>query len=222
MRRPVLPGLCEVRRQRRARAIDFRTAAADNSLDNRREVEMNPVDRIVDIFERRGGGTGKLEPVTPLAHALQAATLADEEGAPPPLVAAALLHDIGHLLERGRADIAALGMDARHEEQGHRFLGDCFGAEVTEPVRLHVQAKRYLCAVEPEYLERLSASSLRSLVLQGGPLSRGEVAEFEQHPRAREAVWLRRLDDRAHVRGRPTPTLEDYRGLLQASACVTR
>lgn len=183
---------------------------------------MNPVDRIFDLFQRRGGGGCTLDHVSPLAHALQAATLAEDAGASPSLVTAALLHDIGHLLDGGRADIAALGMDAHHEELAWRLLGADFGPDVIEPVRLHVQAKRYLCAIEPVYLESLSSASLRSLELQGGPLSVDEVAEFERSPFAADAVCLRRLDDRARVRGMATPTLEDFRCLLEAAACVTR
>ena len=183
---------------------------------------MNRVDRIFELFEQRGTACCTLDPVSPLAHALQAATLAEDEGAAPSLVAAALLHDIGHLLDDARADIAALGVDARHEELAYRWLYDDFGPDVCEPVRLHVQAKRYLCAVEPAHLDRLGGPSLRSLVLQGGPLSREEVAVFEGHPHARDAVWLRRLDDRASVRGMATPSLEDFRCLLDAAVCFAR
>jgi len=137
------------------------------------------------------------EPVSVLQHSLQAASLAKQSNALPHLVVAALLHDIGHLLHGLPEDIAAHGVDGRHELAGEAWLRRRFGSEVSGPVRLHVDAKRYLCCVEPEYLAQLSASSIQSLKLQGGPLTADEARDFENNPHFRDAVLLRRCDDAA-------------------------
>jgi predicted HD phosphohydrolase len=110
-------------------------------------------------------------------------------------VVAALVHDIGHLLQNLPEDIADRGSDAHHEDVGHAWLARHFGPEVTEPVRLHVEAKRYLCRVDPGYLKRLSPASVQSLALQGGPFDDAEVREFENRPHYRDAVRLRTWDD---------------------------
>jgi phosphonate degradation associated HDIG domain protein len=168
-------------------------------------------------FDRFGAQAYLGEPVSQLEHALQAATLADEDGASAALVAAALLHDVGHLADEELDDPAARGVDGRHEELARRFLGAYFGPETTEPIRLHVAAKRYLCAVQPAYAEQLSPASIRSLELQGGPFTFGEVEEFEQSPYAIDAVRLRRYDDAAKVPGLVTPELEHFRPFLEAA-----
>jgi predicted HD phosphohydrolase len=131
---------------------------------------------------------------------------------------AALLHDIGHLLHNHGQGCATRGIDDRHEELGVRFLARAFGTEVTEPVRLHVAAKRYLCAAEPAYLGRLSAASVRSLELQGGPMSADEVGEFERNPYSTAALVVRRYDDAAKVVGLATPPLAHFRKYLEAAA----
>ena len=115
-------------------------------------------------------------------HALQAAELAEREGAPDALVVAALLHDVGHLLDGQDEDLADRGVDGRHEEAGCAWLAAHFGPEVIEPIRLHVAAKRYLCAVDPAYLDGLSPASRLSLSLQGGPMDAEERARFESNP----------------------------------------
>jgi phosphonate degradation associated HDIG domain protein len=153
-------------------------------LSSLREIER--------LYATRGGlryGEG----VTQLEHALQCATLADAAGVGPALVTAALLHDIGHLL-RGEADAAA--SDDRHEGKGAQALAGLFGPDVRGPVALHVAAKRYLCAREPDYFDALSPASKASLQLQGGPFDAGQADAFEQRPFSREAVALRRWDDR--------------------------
>jgi len=178
----------------------------------------NAVEQVRRLFRLRGGGARLRELVSPRAHALQCAALARRHGQPAPLVAAALLHDVGHLL-LGPPDIAGLHHDARHEQVGADWLEQRFGAGVAGPVRLHVAAKRYLCAVEPGYLARLSQPSLHSLWLQGGPMNAAERARFEASRGHRQALLLRRLDDEARVPGAAVPGLEDYEPLLHALAC---
>ena len=172
---------------------------------------------IFEIFEVKGGDAYFGEPVSQLEHALQAAYHAERESAPPWLVVAALLHDIGHLLHDLPEHIADLGVDARHEDVGHAWLAQYFGPEITAPVRMHVDAKRYLCATDPEYLKLLSPASVQSLQLQGGPFCEAEARAFEQQPFAREAVRLRRWDDLAKVPGMQVPGLEHYRAMIEAS-----
>jgi phosphonate degradation associated HDIG domain protein len=154
------------------------------------------------------------EDVTQLEHVLQCAELARLDGAPDSLIAAALLHDIGQFLDEAGLAAEMHGIDARHEIGGSRFLAPHFGPEVTEPVRLHVAAKRYLCAVEPGYAESLSRASVLSLRLQGGPMSATERAAFEAEPFHVEAVRLRRYDDQGKRRDWQVPELESYRALL--------
>ena len=172
---------------------------------------------IFQIFEAKGGDAYFGEPVSQLEHALQAAHYAERENAPPWLVVAALLHDIGHLLHDLPEHIADLGIDSRHEDLGHFWLAQYFGPEITAPVRMHVDAKRYLCATDPEYLKLLSPASVQSLQLQGGPFTEEEARAFEQKPFAREAVRLRRWDDLAKVPGMLVPDLEHYRAMIEAS-----
>ncbi|HEX4165276.1 MAG TPA: HD domain-containing protein [Bryobacteraceae bacterium] len=170
---------------------------------------------IAAIFEKRGAGAYFGEPVSQLEHALQAAHFACHENAPDHMVVAALLHDVGHLLEDVPEDIAEQGVDARHEEIGLVWLKKRFGPEVSEPVYLHVTAKRYLCATDPDYFGKLSPASVLSLQLQGGPMMPGEVQEFEKHRYFREAVQLRRWDDRSKIEGLPTPSLDNYASVIE-------
>jgi phosphonate degradation associated HDIG domain protein len=176
---------------------------------------MHTIDRLFELYETRGAAWYGDEQVSQLEHALQAAHLATEDGAPPRLVAAALLHDIGHLLVPTEDNAALPPRLHRHEHVGPRFLASLLQLDVAELVGLHVLAKRYLCAVEPAYLTGLSLASLRSLLRQGGPLSDADARAFERNPRYREAVALRRWDDLAKVPGRPVPGLETYRGALE-------
>ena len=149
---------------------------------------------------------------------LQAAHSETSEGAPPTLVVAALLHDIGHLLEDVPETIEAWTLDARHEEIGARWLAQRFDAAVYEPVRLHVPAKRYLCATDASYLARLSSASVHTLKLQGGPMSAREAAHFETQPFWREALRVRRWDDQGKVAGLKTLALNDYAPLIERVA----
>jgi phosphonate degradation associated HDIG domain protein len=176
------------------------------------------LDQIERLYAERGGAEYHGEAVTQLEHALQAADLAEGGGYPPAGIAAALLHDIGHLLHGHGEDCAARGVNDDHEDLAVRFLVAAFGPSVTEPIRLHVAAKRYLCAVEAGYVGRLSEASARSLVLQGGPMSAGEVEEFEKNPFCRAAIAVRRWDDAAKVPGLPTPPFAHFRQYLETAA----
>ena len=179
---------------------------------------MSVVDEIFDRFQESGDELYIGEPVTVSEHMLQAAALAQRDEAPPDLVAAALLHDYGHLVHDLPEDSAERGVDTRHEELGFAFLERSFPPEVTEPIRLHVAAKRYLVAVDPGYRDELSPASSLSLELQGGPMSRKEIAAFERGPHAEGACRLRRWDDSAKEPGLDVPSLESYRGLLESLA----
>ena len=170
------------------------------------------VGQIALLFERHGHAPyegARREAVSALEHALQCAQLAEWANAEPPLVAAALLHDVGHFLA-AEAVLKSEQVDDRHELLAVPFLGDHFGVDVTEPIRLHVQAKRYLVAAEPGYAASLSQGSLHTLALQGGPMCREEIALFEALPNAGQALALRRWDDAAKQPGRHTPTLSYY------------
>jgi len=179
---------------------------------------MNAADEIFELFAARGAGAYFGEAVTVIDHGLQAAHFAERAGAPAALVLAALLHDVGHLLEAVPADIADWVSDARHEETGGRWLTSRFGRAVADPVRLHVAAKRYLCAVSPAYFDKLSPASVHTLALQGGPMSAEEVAAFEREPHFRDAVRVRVWDDQAKVGGLKTAALADYRDLILSQA----
>lgn len=163
-----------------------------------------------ELFSRRGNSQYGGEQVTQLEHALQCAQLAEQAGATEQQIIAALLHDIGHLLHDLPADAPDQGIDDHHENRGNTYLKTRFPASVCEPVRLHVDAKRYLCAVDPTYFATLSEPSVQSLELQGGPMSPAEVDRFESSPFWKEAVQLRRWDDLAKQVDLPTPTLQRY------------
>jgi len=178
---------------------------------------MTAIDRIFERFEIHGGRDYGSERVRQVEHALQCAALAEAEGAPAALISAALLHDIGHLIHDVGQRPAERGIDDRHEVLGEEWLRQWFSTEVTEPVRLHVPAKRYLTATDTDYFTTLSPASIRSLELQGGPFSAKEAAEFIRLPQASEAVRLRRWDDAAKVPGKATPELKHFRRYLEAS-----
>ncbi len=165
---------------------------------------------LLTLFDQRGASQYGGEAVTQLEHALQAAELAELQQAPASLIVAALLHDIGHLLHSLPNDSPDVGVDDCHETLGWRYLKSRFDDAVTEPVRLHVAAKRYLCATEKDYLNRLSPSSLISLELQSGPMSIEECAVFNNHAYAHQAVKLRRWDDEAKVPGHVSPPVTHF------------
>ena len=176
------------------------------------------VDELFAILERLGERQYGREAVSQLEHALQCATLAERDGAAPAQVTAALLHDLGHLVDGQGApepDVEIEG-DLRHEERAARYLSRWFGPEVTEPIRLHVPAKRYLVATDPAYGTLLSPESARSLELQGGAMDAGEAEAFRRQPYAAEAVALRRWDDLAKAPDATTPPLQHFRSAVEA------
>lgn len=178
---------------------------------------MNVAQEVLALYEARGSTAYFGERVSMIEHGLQAGYFAQLEGAPAPLIVAALLHDVGHLLEPVPDDIEDWTSDARHEETGARWLAQRFAPEISEPVRLHVPAKRYLCAVDAGYFARLSAASVHTLKLQGGPMSAREVAQFESERFHQEAVRVRGWDDQGKVAGLKTPPLRDYLELILAA-----
>ncbi len=179
-------------------------------------IATRSLDDVLALYEEWGAERYD-EEVTQLEHALQTAALAKAAGARDALVAAALLHDVGHVLElaggRFRSDA-----DERHESRGAAYLAALFPPEVTAPIAMHVQAKRYLCAVDAGYAPALSAGSVASLARQGGPMDEAEIAAFERHPVADAAVVLRRWDDEAKVLDLDSGTIEQHRTLLERVA----
>ncbi len=177
---------------------------------------MTGAEAIAELFAGPGARDYLGEAVTIGVHMRQAGALAQAAGAPASLVVAALLHDAGHL--RGETD-------ARHGIGGARWLSQWFGEEVTEPVRLHVAAKRYLCAAEPGYLGRLSPESVRTLARQGGPMTPAQRRAFEAMPYAQDALAVRRWDDQAKDPAVTPPAVACFGPLLAAlvrpGACGT-
>jgi len=173
----------------------------------------NPrLDALFEAFDRLGDEAYR-EDVSQLSHMLQTAALAVADGAPDALVAAALLHDVGHFVPSPSATDPV-----PHEALGVDWLRPLFGPEVWRPVGLHVAAKRYLCAASPGYLERLSAASQKSLIEQGGVFTPAEAERFIAAPYAQDSVRLRRYDDAAKVPDARTPRLDSYRELLDRLA----
>jgi phosphonate degradation associated HDIG domain protein len=175
---------------------------------------------VLDLFERHARQRYD-EQVTQLDHALQTAALARTDGASDALVAAALLHDVGHLLalRDGTAADGQTTVDLEHEARGARWLARVFPPSVTGPIALHVAAKRYRCAVDPAYHAALSPGSQASLERQGGPMTAAEVARFEANPAHVDAVRLRGWDDGGkRTDGVTVPTLADHVPLLERLA----
>jgi phosphonate degradation associated HDIG domain protein len=168
------------------------------------------LERIADLLTLKADGQYGLTHITQRQHALQAAWLAEKTGCPDSLVVASLLHDIGHLVHDLGDNPAEAGVDDLHEERGHQVLSAWFGPEVTEPVRLHVAAKRYLCATEADYFAKLSKDSVLSLSLQGGPMSADEVVAFDAIPQSAAAIQLRRFDEQAKVKDLQTPPVQHF------------
>lgn len=177
---------------------------------------MKTIDDIVQLYLLNGSQQYDGESVTQLDHALQCAALAEAVGQTKERVVACLLHDLGHLLDDSGK--IASEQDDRHEYRAMPYLQTLFGAAVTEPIRLHVQAKRYLCTVEPSYWAGLSNAAKRSLALQGGSFSAVEAEAFIAQPYASDAVQLRRWDDQAKVSGLTTPALQHFVPVLYAAS----
>ena len=168
-----------------------------------------------DILIRRGSESYLGEAVSMSEHMLQSAWIAEQAGEDKSVVVAALLHDIGHYTSEFGEDYLDLGIDNRHEVAGKRILESWLPPEVTEAVRWHVDAKRYLCAVEPAYFDGLSPASVRSLALQGGPMDSDEVSAFEKNPWLDTILRVRRYDDGGKVPGRKTPDMEYYLEMVE-------
>ncbi|MEM8793293.1 MAG: HD domain-containing protein [Pseudomonadota bacterium] len=170
---------------------------------------------IAEIFERNAAEEYLGESVTIGEHMLQCAELAERSGASDEVVAAALLHDIGHFTHEFPTDAADQGIDSKHEEAGAQVLEKFFPKVVVDCVRYHVDAKRYLCATNPEYFDRLSEASILSLNLQGGPMSTDEVAKFDENPDVIDIVQVRLWDDEGKDPGHKAPEFGHYLALLQ-------
>jgi gamma-butyrobetaine dioxygenase len=174
----------------------------------------DPVGQIADLFASEGAAEYLGEPVTQAAHMLQAAHLAEREEAGDALVAAALLHDVGHFTGTVSGQQLMAGTDNRHSHAGADWLAQWFGPDVTEPVRMHVAAKRYLCAVEPGYADTLSPASVYTLGVQGGPMQGDALAKFAASRYAEDACRLRRWDDAAKDPAAAAPPFAHFRPLL--------
>jgi phosphonate degradation associated HDIG domain protein len=176
---------------------------------------MSPVsiDSILSMYSTWGNETYD-EDVTQLAHALQCAALAKREGSSEELIAAALLHDIGHLFEIERRNGPDFSADLRHELTGSEYLSELFPPAVTAPIAMHVEAKRYLAANEAGYFDGLSRGSQRSLDVQGGPFTAAESARFMELEGSADAIKLRRWDDFGKVIGLDVPDFDTWIPLL--------
>lgn len=174
------------------------------------------------VLSRQGDRQYGREAVSQLDHALQCAGLAEQAGETPETVVAALLHDLGHLLAPAAAHAASEGdkADDLHQYVALPFLRGLFPAGVLEPIRLHVDAKRYLCAIDPGYWATLSPVSQQSLVVQGGAYTTAQALEFARQPFAQEAIRLRRYDDCAKVPGRQVPPLEHFMAIASGVAAA--
>jgi len=176
----------------------------------------NIVEFLLDIFERRGADSYLGEAVTMSEHMLQCAECAAADGADSELIAAALLHDIGHYTNEFPDDALEQGIDNHHDSAGGSILAGFFSERISECVRLHVLAKRYLCAVEADYFAKLSPASVHTLNLQGGPMSKAEISEFTANSYHQDAIRVRRWDEAGKTKGVITRNIRDFEPLLQS------
>jgi phosphonate degradation associated HDIG domain protein len=179
---------------------------------------VNSVDAVMALLASEGATMYGGEVVTQLEHALQCASLAEEAGAGDALISACLLHDLGHLIERHPQRVLDPNKDDLHQYMAVPFLRSLFGEAVLAPIRLHVEAKRYLCYADDGYWGALSLSSQQSLALQGGAFDTEQAERFMLQPFADDAVQLRRWDDRAKMRGCATPDLQHFSPILRRAA----
>ena len=175
---------------------------------------IDTIDEIFELFARFGSERYG-EDLSLKSHMLQSAAQACSLEAPRPVVVAALLHDVGHFLSPEGEAATGRGRELDHEAIGAAWLSRGFGEEVTAPIALHVSAKRYLCAVEPGYFDRLSQASRLSLVVQGGVMTQADIATFEEEPAFAAALMLRRCDDTGKDASVQTRSLPDYRELME-------
>ncbi|WP_170364726.1 (R)-1-hydroxy-2-trimethylaminoethylphosphonate oxygenase [Ruegeria arenilitoris] len=183
---------------------DFQTLTRDNI-----------VAFIADIFDRRGGEEYLGEPVTMAQHMLQGATIAEQNGMPEEIIVGALLHDIGHFTSEFGTYHPDDTEDRYHEDAGAEVLERFFPSVITDCCRYHVAAKRYLCATRPEYFNRLSAASVHTLELQGGPMSAEEVTAFEANPNLKEIIQVRYLDEAGKRPDMDTPGFDHFAPMVQ-------
>lgn len=198
-----------------------RISVNDDFLGRPADLPRRPRKRpIEELFAKYAGPRAQKlydEEITELEHGLQCAACARRDGADDATIAAALLHDVGHLLIGDHFPIEQkLGKDWKHEDVGARYLSRWFGPEVTEPVRLHVAAKRYLVTVDDEYAATLTPSSARSLEVQGGPMSEEERRAFEELPEYEAAVAVRRWDDEGKDPNTRAVPFAEYHDLLRS------
>ena len=170
---------------------------------------------LAEIFDRRGGEEYLGEPVTMAQHMLQGATMAEQQGLEEEIIVAALLHDIGHFTSEFGTYHPDDTEDRHHEDAGAEVLRAFFPSVVTDCVRYHVAAKRYLCATRPEYAKRLSAASVHTLELQGGPMRADEVAAFEANPNLNQIIQVRYLDEAGKRPDMETPGFSHFAPMVQ-------
>ncbi|MCI2400256.1 HD domain-containing protein [Aliiroseovarius subalbicans] len=173
------------------------------------------VDFIADIFTRRGGEEYLGEPVTMAQHMLQGATIAEQNGMSEEIIVAALLHDIGHFTSEFGTYHPDDTQDRHHEDAGEEVLAPFFPPVITDCVKYHVAAKRYLCATKPDYFARLSTASVHTLELQGGPMDPTEVTAFEQNPHLTEIIQVRYLDEAGKRPDMDTPDFAHFAPMVQ-------
>lgn len=178
---------------------------------------MNPVDEILSHFDLHGANHFDERDVTQIAHALQCAHQAELSGASAAMITASLLHDIGHLINPDARAAIDRGEDAEHEIRAVNYLKDWFDDDVLQPIRYHVDAKRYLTATDKDYFARLSSGSVASLAVQGGPFSEDEVEAFETLPYHQDAVQLRRWDEGGKSPTAETPSIRHFRKYVEAA-----
>ena len=186
------------------------TDSSDTQLTQETIVEF-----LGDIFRRCGDEEYLGEPVTMAQHMLQGATLAEQQGMEEEVIVGALLHDIGHFTSEFGTFSMEDTEDRYHEEAGAKVLEEFFPKMVTDCVRYHVAAKRYLCATRPEYFDQLSEASVHSLNLQGGPMNADEVADFENNPNLETIVAVRYLDDAGKDPDMETPDFWHFAPMVQ-------
>ena len=173
------------------------------------------IDFIRQIFMRRGSEAYLGESVTMSEHMLQCAMLAETQNASDEMIAAALLHDVGHFSNDFPKDAFEQSIDNRHEEAGAALLAPVFPDLVVDCVRHHVAAKRYLCAVDASYFSMLSEASVHTLQLQGGAMSADETLAFEEQAHLGSILQVRRWDESSKIAAKPTPPFDHYLPLIR-------
>lgn len=173
--------------------------------------------QVLRFLEESGKDSYFGEPLTQLEHAIQTAQAAVRNKARDELITAALLHDIGHFLHMYDENCADDDIDSQHHLIGEQFLSRYFKADVAELVKHHVNAKRYLAITDQDYQSKLSAASVQSLKLQGGPMNQNEIKEFSSHSLFNEIILLRHWDDAAKIPNRTLPTIENFLPYLRNS-----